>query len=178
MNQFKTKILLVGPDISTKIAGANNIISTIAIKETALVTLVSQGVVGDQGIQGIQGPIGPSGDISIVTSNVPISGHRVVVTIGNGLVEYASNENFYHQFSLLGVTENASAIGEEISVKLYGGISDPSFSFIQGPIFLGNDGMMIQAPPSLSPAVFSIIIGYAIDANNIYINIHQPINLI
>lgn len=140
---------------------------TVLKKETAILTTVSSGVVGERGPSG--------GELVERVSDIAISGHRIVVSSGTGKLEYADNTILNHQFRILGLTLNAASPGNPIDIRVYGEVVEPSWSFTPGPVFLGTNGNLTQVQPSGTS--FSMIVGYAVDSTTLIINIQQPINI-
>lgn len=163
-----TKIrLLSNPQNLTTVVSSSGL-TTVVKKQELLVTTVSSGIIGPRGHSG--------GEVLERTSQVTISGHRAVISTGNDEVDYASNDIEDHQFRILGITTNAASPGFPISVRSFGEITEPSWNFSIGPVYLGTLGQLVQTVPS-SPALFSIIVGYAISATTIVVNIQTPINI-
>lgn len=137
-------------------------------KESFVLTVVSSGIVGKRGAAG--------NEHAVRTSLSAISGHRAVISSGSGLVEYASNNDMTHQYRVLGITTNSASIGADINIQTFGEIVEPSWSFVPGNVFLGTDGNLTQVAPS-GINKFSMVIGYAIDATTITVNIQPPITI-
>lgn len=143
-------------------------VPTIAKLQEALITTVSSGITG---------PRGPSGGETLQKYALSIiSGHKVVISSGNNEISYASNNVRDHQFRVVGITLNSANVGFPIEVRQFGEITEPSWNFVVGPVFLGVNGELTQVPP-VSPAVFSLIMGYALSPTTINVNIQSPINI-
>lgn len=133
-------------------------------------------VVIEEGLQGKPGPRGPTGPpggtVIIQTAVVAISGHRVVRAVVGG-VDYATNADAQHADAILGVTVNAADSGEEIRIQASGEITDPSWSFEIGPVFVGAGGLLVQPVPS--GAAFIRQIAQAIAPDRLLILNRPPI---
>lgn len=104
----------------------------------------------------------------------PLSAGRMVYASDTGLA-LADKDNLPAQSRVLGLTiSSAAAIGEIVEVVGEGGITDPSFTFVPGPLWLGNAGELIQTPPASG---LYIQVGTAITATSIYIDIGPAIKL-
>lgn len=112
---------------------------------------------------------GGSDDLRTGTSPTALSGHRVVASVG-GVIEYASNSNAATAFNIVGISTNA---GTDITYRTKGILNEPSWSWNDGPIFLGADGLLTQSP-DLS-AAFSLQVGTALTSQQIQVSIQTPI---
>lgn len=77
----------------------------------------------------------------------PLSGQRVVRLAGIGVVRIASSDDVSQVGLVLGVTNHAADAGDAVSVTVVGPFRDASWSFAPGPVFLGLNGALVQAPP-------------------------------
>lgn len=136
-----------------------------------------QGPMGAPGI-GIQGDPGPSGSAGTnLTSDIAISGHKVLARTATGL-ENASCDNPVHASTVIGVSLNAAAPGDPITVISYGEITEPSWNWTPLlPVFLGLNGLLTQIPPTTS-GLFSLIIGFAVSAHVLFVSLGVPMTLI
>jgi hypothetical protein len=116
-----------------------------------------------------------SGD-PVKPAAITLSGHRVVYLSSVG-VNYASSRNIATRGLAVGVTIGASALGADSTIRTKGEIIEPSWTWTPAsPVFLGQDGALSQVGPA-PPDLFSQIIGVAISATSIYVNIQPPIVL-
>lgn len=143
------------------------------IIETAgsIVIIEMPGGQGPQGMQGIPGPAG--GSTFQRPAGQDLSGHRAVYSSA-GTVLYASASNPLHVAAYLGITNGAAMNGATVDIVRTGGMSDPSFSFVPGPIYLGELGVLTQTEP-LTGMVFPV--GFAESATVIFLNPQAPIVL-
>lgn len=101
----------------------------------------------------------------------PIGGHRIVkATIGG--CTYADSRYISDVNTVIGITESAYTIGDLVQIRLSGEITEPSWSFNIGPVYLGNNGLLTQVVPNVG---FIQQVGIATGTNTILINIKQPI---
>jgi len=82
------------------------------------------------------------------TAGEPLSGQRVMRLAGIGVVRTASSDDVSQVGLVLGVSNHAADEGEAVAVTVVGPLSDAAWSFSPGPVFLGLNGALIQAPPS------------------------------
>lgn len=144
----------------------------IAGQETSQVNILS---IGEQGPQGATGLSGTS-YIPDVLSGSNLSGHRIVYLDINGNAQYASADNFNHIGKVVGITTSATTAGSLAEIRTMGKFEEPSWNFdINFPIYLGIEGLITQATPSLPNSLFSQIVGYVINPTTIYIQLQTPI---
>lgn len=116
-----------------------------------------------------EGPQGPAGDASLeitATAKTALGGHRAVI-VTDGEAEYADKDNPAHAGSVVGITKNAASAGASVSIVFGGEMSEPSWAFNAGPVYVGNDGNLIQARPSTGVV---INIGVALAPTKLFIN--------
>lgn len=101
-----------------------------------------------------------------------VSKYDIVALMPDGKVYKASADNSEHMNKVLGVSlEDKVYTGTEtISVQVYGLLSDPSFSFTLGTVYLGINGAFSTNLPPTS-ACFTQVVGQAIFSDTIYISI-------
>jgi hypothetical protein len=102
-----------------------------------------------------------------------LSGHRAVAIINN-LAVYGSHTTPEHLGCIRGITVGATTSGETALVQVFGPMTEPSFSFIPGPIFVAVNGTLTQTPPTTG---WLQQIAVADSATSIFIDIHAPIAL-
>ena len=126
---------------------------------------------------GIQGDPGPSGSAGTnLTSDIAISGHKVLVRTPTGLTN-ASCDNPVHQATVIGVSLNAAAPGDPVTVISYGEITEPTWNWTPLlPVFLGLNGILTQIAPT-TPGYFSLIVGFAVSAHVLFVSLGEAIAL-
>ena len=110
-------------------------------------------------------------DVS-VTAGADLGGHRVVYFSEAGIV-YAS-ASFLDAQALLGVTLHAALSGASVLVRLFGSLSDPSWNWYSGPVYLGENGHITQIVPTIG---FVQEIGSVINPKTIAVRIQPEIRL-
>jgi hypothetical protein len=111
------------------------------------------------GEQGPPGPPGPAagGQARSYPVAVPISGHRGV-RLSNGNLLTVSPDEPTHADTCFGITTGGGAAGSYVEVRSGGVMDEPSWNWSPGPIFLGLDGVLTQAPKR---AAFEQRVGFA-----------------
>lgn len=129
--------------------------------------------VSSNAASGGSAPASAAGTLQLTfVSQGAVSAHRLVYAGATGL-EVADKDVLDQQSKLVGVTiTSAAASGESVIVVTEGKITDPSFTFIPGPIWLGNAGVLTQVKPltglliqvavAISDTIININIGLAI----------------
>lgn len=97
---------------------------------------------------GPAGPPGPSSQLLQMNAVGPVSALRVVSVAGNGAVLTDPTET-EDVALIIGISTNAAADGENLSILRVGTLIDSSWTWIPGlPIFCGNLGQLTQTPPT------------------------------
>ena len=103
-----------------------------------------------------------------------LSAHKFVIATDVGIA-YADRTSLTHQDRILGMTvTSAAGSGDPIDIVTKGKVSDPSLSFTSGAVYLDTAGGYTQVRPTSG---LWVIVGVAIDANTLDINIHLPVLL-
>lgn len=121
------------------------------------------------------GPQGPPGDSTITAEAAEaLGGHRAVAWRSDRTIELADNTTSAHRWATVGVTTGAASLGAEASIQAGGLLVEPSWSWTPlGLIYLGTAGALTQTPPT-APA-FLRVLGHAIDATSMWVDVQQPI---
>lgn len=101
---------------------------------------------------------------------------RAVTLDGNAQVIHADHTNLDHAGGVIGLTSGGAESGKQVIVVSFGVVADPSWSWdITKPsVFLSTSGQLTQTPPISG---FFCVLGYALSATQLSINIKPPINL-
>lgn len=144
---------------------------SVLVDEVEVIEVVS---VAEQGPRGIQGIPGPAGGATVVTVGAaPLSGHTAVALGADGLLIYADCTNPAHLGSVLGVVANAYGAGDPAVVQTSFDLHHAGWTFTPGPVLAGAGGALVQTlPPG---AVFAQVLGYALSATRIRIDVQPPI---
>lgn len=133
-------------------------------------------VIRTAGTQGIQGVPGASAGTITMLADGAISGHRLVKTTTSGKVGYASSIDLASANNILGMTLNAAADGDTLTVIQSGKVTEPSWTFTPDThLFCGVDGTLTQTQPATG---FSLVVGIALSPTELLLGIKQPIVII
>lgn len=135
-----------------------------------VVQVAEQGPPGRQGIQGPAGgvtlaPVGPS----------PISGHSVVACNAAGELIYADCTQASHIGAVLGVVHQAYAPGDHAEVKTSFPMEHAGWTWAPGPVYVGTAGQLVQSLPM--GALFCQVVGHALSATRVLIDLQPPISI-
>lgn len=123
-----------------------------------------------------QGPPGPPGGTVLhTTGQVAISGHTAVCIAADGTLAAADCTDPTHLGTVIGVTPSASAPGAPTAVQSSLSLVHAGWTFSPGPVFVGTAGALVQTLPV--GAVFSQVVGFAVTATRIVIDIQPPVLL-
>ncbi len=144
-----------------------------SVAQTVVVDIGGTGPQGLPGPQGPQGLPGISGALieSARQSSGAISDLRVVRDVGDGVhIAVATPTNAR---AILGLSRNsASGANQTVNVIEFGEITDPSWTWTQGPVFLDAVGQLTQTP-TLTDALVQI--AEALSPTKLLVNIRAPI---
>jgi len=162
-----TSSVVVAKDTS-KVIVAGETSKTVVAKNVSRVVVACK-----QGPKGVRGPTGPSGSGSftmiageIIGANAPIK------TGGDNLAYIGSNLVPADVGAVVGISENAALIGEEVQVSR-GELHNAGWNFAPGLIFLGD-----RAITSVAPVVgFTQILATVLSPTDIMGTLFMPIKL-
>lgn len=109
----------------------------------------NQGPAGAQGLQGIPGAT--AGQILQAVAGATLGGHRAIF-IDAGRAQYADSAAPSAE-RVAGITLGAAAEDAVVNYQTAGAITEPSWNWNEGPVFLGANGMLTQTPPSSGAVV-------------------------
>ena len=101
---------------------------------------------------------------------------RVVTTSSTsfGKVTYADHNNLSQASNILGITRTSAVPDGSVDIITSGMLSDSSWNFNEGPIFVGVNGQLTQIAPTTG---YIVVVGKAVSSTRISINISRPIIL-
>lgn len=150
-------------DSVVSVESVETVTSEVVEAETITVEIIEVAQQGPRGIQGIPGPAG--GSVVQVIAGETLSGHRAI-RLSNGLAYYCDAMNLAHVGTGIGVSTGAALINETVNVQTLGTLSEPSWTWIDGPIYVGANGQLTQSITGL----FIQQIGVATNATAMNIN--------
>lgn len=97
------------------------------------------------------GTVGEGGSTEVQTlvrtAGQAVGGHRLVVPDDDGSVVYASHQDVSQPGRPVWLTVSAAVQGAQVNLVAEGPVTESSWAWDEGPIFLGDAGMMTQSPP-------------------------------
>lgn len=128
---------------------------------------------GQRGAQGRRGADGSAGGQTLTR----MAGQEVSALRG----VYESQERAYlidpasdTSLQLLGVALTAGAFGDDITIQAMGVIDDASWSWTEGLVFVGQDGVLTQIAPTTG---WELVVGFASSSTRLNIEFNEPVFL-
>ena len=138
--------------------------------------LLTEGVQGPPGPQGMPGPAG--GQVLQRSAGMTVSALVVVYEDMFGQVWPADHDAELDVIALLGVTLSAADPSQLVNVQRLGFIDDDSWRWQPGGrVYLGRQGRLVQTPPTGGAGGYDVLIGTALSATRLLLNIQDPIEL-
>lgn len=97
-----------------------------------------------------------------------LSALRAVTSNGLGQAVYASNATL-SDAQVIGVTYTSANTGSSVTIVSSGLVSDPAWSWVKGPVFLGANGTLTQTAPTGGAII--VYIGRALTATQLLVDI-------
>jgi hypothetical protein len=148
------------------------------------VTLVQQGQRPNLYVKntGARGPVGPAGSPGAIDSELLSAGAvpiYSVISALNGAAGLADLSVVASGCAVVGVSLNSvSVLGDTVRFRSLGSVGDPAWSWTpNGPIYVSPSGAITQTPPALTGAEWTKVIGHAISATSIFVNLEPTIFL-
>lgn len=113
-----------------------------------------------------------TGDTIQLTTASPIGGHRIVYASG-GVALLADAGNVAHAGKVVGMTPAAVSAGV-VTVVIGNAITEPSWNWTPGPVYLGSNGLPTQTRPTVG---FLQEIGVALEPTRLVVDLKPPIIL-
>lgn len=122
----------------------------------------------------IAGPPGPAGGSTLVpVGPSPLSGHSAVACDSAGELVPADCTLAEHRGAVLGVVTQAYLPGDSAQVRTGFPLEHAGWTWAPGPIYVGTGGQLTQALPA--GALFSQLVGVALSATRVLIDLQPPI---
>lgn len=152
--------IVVGEDVQIQV---QNIEPRIVIDNSPItVTVESGGFV-------------PSSQGVVLVAGANISALRAITTNVNGEAVYASNDTLANA-QVIGISNTGANAGSPVTIKTSETISDPSWNWTKGTVFLGTNGQLTQVAPT-SGAIL-VHVGRAITPTTLLIDVDTIIQTI
>ncbi|WP_405120753.1 hypothetical protein [Pseudomonas leptonychotis] len=130
--------------------------------------------VGEQGPRGAPGQPGPAGGSAVQRQAGETISALIAAYEVDGSVYALDYRDAAHADLLVGITLSAATTGEAVNLQSSGPLDDSSWSWVPGPVWVGIDGRLTQAPPDDG---IDLLIGSAVSATRIALNLQRPIFL-
>ncbi|WP_024647723.1 hypothetical protein [Pseudomonas syringae] len=128
---------------------------------------------GQRGSQGRPGTdIGGGVQTLIRQGAETISAHRVVYE-SRGRA-YLAQPDAPTVLQVIGLSISAGAPGAELVVQTAGFIDDASWSWLEGLVFCGPNGVLTQTPPTSG---YELVVGFASSATRLNLDFDEPVFL-
>ncbi len=156
-------------------------ISVVNIKQDTLVVDVkqSQPTVNVQSydltLDIASGGIVPAAIDTTLVASTSLSALRCITTDGSGLAKYATPDSLANAV-VIGISTTAANTGENITIKTSGQITDASWNWTKGAIYLGTNGVLTQTAPTGGSIV--VHVAKAITATTLIIDIDTIIQTV
>ena len=120
------------------------------------------------------GLVAVSQDLQL-TAGVSLSALRAVTTNSSGQAIYASN-NTLGNAQVVGITMGSANSGEQVGVKTFGPMSDASWNWTKGAVYLGTNGQLTQTAPSGGAIIVQV--GRALTATQLFVDVETTITTV
>lgn len=80
-----------------------------------------------------------------------------------------------HMGAVVGIVDQAWSPGDDAEVQNAFVLSHAGWAWTPGPVFVGADGRLVQTLPL--DAIFSQVVGHAVSATNVLIDLQPPVSL-
>jgi hypothetical protein len=109
------------------------------------VEFVSEGIQGPKGLKGEKGDPGQSvGSLITRVAGESVGGHKAARVDAQGLAWLADNRR---DSDVVGIFTGAAALDAAATIQTAGEMVEPTWNWAAGPVWLGTDGQLTQAPP-------------------------------
>jgi hypothetical protein len=133
------------------------------------------GTPGATGATGATGPAGPAGlTVEIFDAGETLGGNRAVKVHSDNRAYYVSASTPTDIGKACGITTGATTIGSSATIQRFGLMTEPSWTWVPGPVYVGVNGALTQTPPASG---FVQAIGEAITATSLFIQPWPAIQL-
>ncbi|MFK3971123.1 hypothetical protein ACI2KS_10390 [Pseudomonas sp. NPDC087358] len=130
-------------------------------------------MVGQRGAQGRPGTDSGGGVQTIIcTAGETISALRVIYE--SQQLARPVNPATESVYQALGLAITSGSIGTDINIQTQGFVDDSSWSWTEGHVWCGANGVLTQTPPTTG---WDFIIGFATSATRLYIDLNEPVLL-
>ena len=116
------------------------------------------------------------GEMITKQTGMDVVGYRAVVTNSDGDIIYADKDAIFDGKRVIGITTQSALTGTQCALAIGGNeIYNDSWTWdINKPIYLGDDGILLQVPPTEG---FVLILGIPLEEKSIRVRVEMPIFL-
>jgi len=147
-------------------------VSTINVRQdTVSVDIKQYDVVLDI----VSGGIVPAAIDTTLVASISLSALRCITTDGSGLAKYATPDTLANSV-VIGISTTSASTGQNITIKTSGQITDASWNWTKGAIYLGANGALTQTAPTGGSII--VHVAKAITATTLIIDIDTIIQTV
>jgi len=147
-------------------------VSTINVRQdTVSVDIKQYDVVLDI----VSGGIVPAAIDTTLVASTSLSALRCITTDSSGLAKYATPDSLANAV-VIGISTTSASTGQNITIKTSGQITDASWNWTKGAIYLGANGSLTQTAPTGGSIV--VHVAKAITATTLIIDIDTIIQTV
>lgn len=125
---------------------------TMAPVGVSVASVGLQGPIGPTGATGAKGEPGTSADALEVPAGEDVGGHRPISVIG-GAAYHTDPDDADSAAACVGISLNAAALGDTVRIVVAGYMTEPSWGWMDGPIWVGAGGLLTQSPPAVAAVI-------------------------
>ncbi len=123
----------------------------------------------------VSGGIVPAAIDTTLVASTSLSALRCITTDSSGLAKYATPDSLANAV-VIGISTTAASTGQNITIKTSGQITDASWNWTKGAIYLGANGSLTQTAPTGGSIV--VHVAKAITATTLIIDIDTIIQTV
>ena len=121
------------------------------------------------------GGIVPAAIDTTLVASTSLSALRCITTDGSGLAKYATPDSIANAV-VIGISTTSASTGQNITIKTSGQITDASWNWTKGAIYLGANGALTQTAPTGGDII--VHVAKAITATTLIIDIDTIIQTV
>lgn len=123
----------------------------------------------------VSGGIVPAAIDTTLVASTSLSALRCITTDGSGLAKYATPDSLANAV-VIGISTTSASTGQNITIKTSGQITDASWNWTKGAIYLGANGSLTQTAPTGGDII--VHVAKAITATTLIIDIDTIIQTV
>jgi len=121
------------------------------------------------------GGIVPAAIDTTLVASTSLSALRCITTDSSGLAKYATPDSLANAV-VIGISTTSASTGQNITIKTSGQITDASWNWTKGAIYLGANGSLTQTAPTGGSII--VHVAKAITATTLIIDIDTIIQTV